>query len=342
MTEAQLLALLAWLSGNDGSVDHRATKQLGLSMSQLNRALALLTDAPAMGGQALLQVQDDGKRRTLWLTDAGRQACAAAAQGGAQPVAALRIDADGAAKREEWLAEEVPVALVYNGISHAVMMASPLDLDDFALGFSLSEGIIEHPGELLDCDITSSAQGISVELQILEARFQALKQRRRALTGRTGCGLCGQESLDGAIRPVARVDAGWRVHADTVRAGMAALAAQQPLNAQTGAVHAAGWWRDGTLIVREDVGRHNALDKLIGAIARQPERDGVLLMTSRASYEIVHKAAAAGIAVVAAISAPTALAVQLADEAGITLAGFVRGERMTVYSHPQRIVAERH
>jgi formate dehydrogenase accessory protein FdhD len=340
VTEVQLQALLVWLTEHDGSVDHRATKQLGLSMSQLNRALALLTDAAALGGQPWVRTQDDGQRRTLWLTDAGRQVCATTTRAGAMVVHALRIDAAGTAEREEWLAEEVPVALVYNGISHAVMMASPLDLEDFALGFSLSEGIIEQAGELLDCEISSSVQGISVGLQIREARFQALKQRRRALTGRTGCGLCGQESLEGAIRPVAKVEADWQVHADVVRAGMAALAAQQPLNVQTGAAHAAGWWRHGVLIVREDVGRHNALDKLIGAIARQPERDGVLLMTSRASYEIVHKAAAAGIAVVAAISAPTALAVQLADEAGITLAGFVRGERMTVYSHPQRIVCE--
>jgi len=255
-----------------------------------------------------------------------------------QPLGAIRIDHGQAQPRTEILAEETAVALVYNGISHAVMMASPLDLEDFALGFSLTEGIIQKPGELLDIELVAAENGITVEIQITEQRFAQLKQVRRNLAGRTGCGLCGQDSLESAIRPVAQVVNPVCLAYQDVLQAMEHLCALQPLNNATGAAHAAGWWRDGQILVREDVGRHNALDKVIGAAARTVARDGVLVISSRASYEIVHKAAAAGFGIVAAISAPTALAVRLAREAGVTLVGFVRGERMTIYSHDGRIV----
>ncbi|GGP26255.1 formate dehydrogenase accessory sulfurtransferase FdhD [Silvimonas amylolytica] len=253
-------------------------------------------------------------------------------------VEALRIDRGQSMARPETLAEEIPVALVFNGISHAVMMASPLDLEDFALGFSLTEGIIARPGELLDLEVVPLPTGVQVEMRIPEQRFAALKEQRRNLTGRTGCGLCGQDSLQHVIRPLSPVSTGAQVLFTDVLTAMDQLGALQPLNLATGAAHAAGWWYDGRITVREDIGRHNALDKLIGAVAHQPVRDGVLVISSRASYEMVHKAAAAGFAVLAAISAPTALAVRLAEETGLTLAGFVRGERLTVYSHPDRIL----
>ncbi|WP_035059169.1 formate dehydrogenase accessory sulfurtransferase FdhD [Andreprevotia chitinilytica] len=265
---------------------------------------------------------------------------------GIQQVQALRIERGEAVQRSELLAEETPVALVYNGISHAVMMASPLDLEDFALGFSLTEGIIAQPRELTDIEVQTSSAGISIEMRITEERFRQLKHVRRTLAGRTGCGLCGQDSLEAAIRPItpasSAVSANLTVDSASVQRALQALTVLQPLNAATGAVHAAGWWRGEEMWVREDVGRHNALDKLIGATARHvpPEgRDGLLVMTSRASYEIVHKAAAAGFVIVATISAPTALAVRLADEAGMTLIGFARDERMTVYSHAGRMTA---
>ena len=256
---------------------------------------------------------------------------------GVQQVAALRIDRGQAQHLTEQVAEETAVALVFNGISHAVMMASPLDLEDFALGFALSEGIITQPGELIDLEVVPGRDGIAVEITLIEAKFQQLKQVRRSMTGRTGCGLCGYESLDAAIRPIQHVVSEQRIAAAQVSAAMALLQQTQPLNAATGATHVAMWWQASGVLSREDVGRHNALDKLIGATARMPGRDGMVVMSSRASYEIVHKAAAAGFNTVAAVSAPTALAIRMAEQAGVTLIGFARGERLTLYTHPQRI-----
>lgn len=260
---------------------------------------------------------------------------------GTATVHAMRIDGGTATGRHETLALEVPVACVYNGLSHAVMMASPLDLEDFGLGFSLSEGILARPGELLDIEIVEQADGIALDMRIIESRFQALKDVRRNLTGRTGCGLCGVDSLAAAVRPVKPVTRTRTVQPGEIARAMCRIAELQPLNHATGAIHAAGLALGGELRVREDVGRHNALDKLIGALARESvdASAGILVISSRASYEMVHKAASAGIAIVAAISAPTALAVQIADEAGITLIGFAREQRMTVYSHPDGIVA---
>lgn len=242
---------------------------------------------------------------------------------------------------DETLAEEVPVALVYNGISHTVMLATPSDLEDFAIGFSLSECIVGRAGEILDLEIVERARGIEIEMQVTAERAQLLKQHRRSMAGRTGCGLCGSESLDQLARRAARVDTASVLCSGAVARAQAQIQSRQELFQLTGAVHAAAWCNaSGDIeILREDVGRHNALDKMIGARARgrQAFGEGFVLMTSRASYEIVQKSAAVGIAVVAAVSAPTGMAVRVAVESGVTLVGFARGERHCVYSHPERI-----
>lgn len=241
----------------------------------------------------------------------------------------------------EVVAEEVPVALVYNGISHAVMLATPQHLEDFAIGFSLSECIVGRPGEIQDLEIVEQVNGIEVHMQLSGERAHALKLHRRTLAGRTGCGLCGTESLDQLAKRVATVRSSAVLNEGALPRALAALQEMQPLFHVTGAVHAAAWCGfDGDVkLLREDVGRHNALDKLIGSLAarRIGFESGFVLITSRASYEIVQKAAAVGIAVVAAVSAPTGLAVRVAVESGVTLIGFVRGERHCVYSHPERV-----
>ena len=242
---------------------------------------------------------------------------------------------------DEIVAEEVPVALVYNGISHAVMLATPLDLEDFALGFSLSECIVERSGEIHDLEIVERDNGIEIQMQLSAERAHVLKEHRRTLAGRTGCGLCGTASLDQLARRAATVRSSVMLSPGALPRALSALQGTQHLFDLTGAVHAAAWcdFDGGIHRVREDVGRHNALDKLIGSLAseRRAFDGGFVLMTSRASYEIVQKAAAVGIAVVAAVSAPTGMAVRVAIDSGVTLIGFARGERHCVYSHPERV-----
>ncbi|MDB5757901.1 MAG: fdsC [Burkholderia sp.] len=255
------------------------------------------------------------------------------------PVTVLRHGL--ASQSSETVVEEVPVAMVYNGISHAVLLATAMDLEDFGLGFSLAEGILSRPAELHDIDVVQTVQGITLHMTIASGAMHALKLRRRSLAGRTGCGLCGTESLEQVMRPTVPVETGGGVAASAIHAAMAALKDSQVLHHATGAVHAAGWagWDGRLVLTREDVGRHNALDKLVGAMARQgcDARDGFAVVTSRASYEMVQKAASAGIRLLAAISAPTALAVRLAEHSGVTLAGFVRQDRQVVYAHAQRV-----
>lgn len=239
------------------------------------------------------------------------------------------------------VAEEIPVALVYNGLSHAVMLATPSDLEDFALGFSLTEGILNSPEELYGCDVTPEATGIRVELEIASERLWALKEKRRTLTGRTGCGLCGTETLAQAIRMPPPVNSEAQFDIATLYAAFSQMEQQQVLQKATGATHAAAWLnKEGEVtLIREDVGRHNALDKLIGALVRQNIEiaTGGVIVTSRASYEMVQKAAGAGIGLLAAISAPTALAVRIAQNTRLTLAGFVRNNGHVLYAHPERI-----
>lgn len=251
------------------------------------------------------------------------------------PLAALdavRFDGDAQRPLRETLAEETPVALLYNGVPHVVMMATPADLTDFALGFSLSEGIVGTADELEVVDVLPRERGVAMHLSVPSARFEALQARRRALVGRSGCGLCGAEALDSAIAPVRAVAGGTSLGRQAVSAAFARLAGAQPWNAECGALHAAAALGPDRWLVREDVGRHNALDKAIGAASREAWRPEALLVTSRASYELVHKCAQAGVPLLAAVSAPTALAVRLAREAGLTLVAFARGERMTVYA----------
>lgn len=239
------------------------------------------------------------------------------------------------------VAEEVPVALLYNGRPHVVMLATPLDLEDFALGFSLTEGIVAAASELQSVRVLNRAEGIEVRIRIPEQCCDRLSDRERNLAGRTGCGLCGTASLRQAVRHPVPVNSPLRVSSSDLHRALDELPEHQPLNRLTGAVHAAAWVLPGRGIqsVREDVGRHNALDKLIGSLVRaQVDRGtGFVIVTSRASYEMVQKCAAAGIGLMAAISAPTGLAIRLAEEAQVTLIGFARRGLHTVYAHAQRV-----
>ena len=258
------------------------------------------------------------------------------------PVRSLRAGqwVDG----QDSVVEEVPVALEYNGISHAVMMATPTDLEDFACGFSVTEGIVNSVAQIHDMEWLPSAQGHTLRLTIAASCFAGLKERRRNLTGRTGCGLCGTESLDQAVRLPAPLAKPHTFSAAAVARAMAGMREQQVLLAATGASHAAAWCNatGEIVLLREDVGRHNALDKLVGALLRavQPVDSGFIVVTSRASYEMVQKTATAGVSLLAAVSGVTALAVQVAQEAGVTLLGFTRGQDASVYSHPERFILD--
>lgn len=246
-------------------------------------------------------------------------------------------------ERLDDVADESPIVLIYNGHPFAVMMASAQDLEDFALGFSLSERIVERLDDIRIHSITPQLEGISIELEIPAAALEALQTRRRSLEGRSGCGVCGSQMLESVLRPPPPVQADLRISVESLRRAMAGLREQQWLNARTGATHAAGWADSQGRIacVREDVGRHNALDKLIGALARDgiDARQGFIVISSRASYEMVMKAAQTGVGLLAAISAPTTLAVALAHNAGMTLIGFAREDGQAVYSHPQRLLS---
>jgi len=262
--------------------------------------------------------------------------------GYAEPVRArafTRLDG-GAAEGAAPVAEEVPIAFVYNGRPHVVMMGTPADLEDFAAGFSLTEEIVGGLEEITRLEVVRHAQGIELQLTIPERAAERLERRGRQLVGQTGCGLCGVETVAEALRPPRRLPAG---RAPVSRAALwraeAALPGLQRWNAETGALHAAAWADDaGTpAIVREDVGRHNALDKVIGALARggRTAGTGFLVVTSRASYEMVQKATVAGARLLAAVSRPTGLAVRLAEASGLTLVALLRGRTANVYAHPE-------
>ena len=244
------------------------------------------------------------------------------------------------------LPEETPVAITYNRISHAVMMATPADFHDFALGFTLNERIVSDPSEIAEIEILAAPRGaVELRLWIAEDRMEALDHRRRHLTGAMGCGLCGLDSLEEATRPPPAVPGGLTLHAEDIAAACAALAPAQALSRLTRAVHAAGYWapRRGLVALREDVGRHNALDKLAGALVGAGDRasGGVLVMTSRVSIELIQKAAVMGVQILAAVSAPTLLAVREAEAIGMTLIGVARDDGFEVFTHPQRILGAR-
>lgn len=262
---------------------------------------------------------------------------------GARALPVRRVRGGHSAELLDWVADEVPVALEYNGVSHAVMLATPLDLEDFALGFSLSEGILQGPDELYGVEEQPGPQGITLKLEIASGAFARLKERRRTLAGRTGCGLCGTESLAHVARdlPALPATGGQVLLQEAIAHAMSQFCEQQTLQQATGAVHAAAWCSaDGELRwLREDVGRHNALDKLIGALARMGVQasEGFIAVTSRASFEMVQKTAMAGVPLLAAVSAPTSFAVATATQAGMTLVGFARGQDLVVYCHPERL-----
>jgi FdhD protein len=242
---------------------------------------------------------------------------------------------------QDWIADEVPVALIFNGISHAVMLATPHDLEDFALGFGLTEGILEDAAELYGVEVAADPAGVRVELEVSSACFARLKTRRRTLSGKTGCGLCGTESLEQVEPPLAALEpCATPLRPEAIAAALRAMPGRQLLQQRTGATHAAAWCAyDGDVrFVREDVGRHNALDKLIGAMVADglDPRDGFACITSRASVEMVRKAVAAGITALIAVSAPTARAVATARASGLALAGFARGDELVLYADADR------
>jgi FdhD protein len=236
--------------------------------------------------------------------------------------------------------EETAVAMTYDRVTFAVMMASPLDLEDFAIGFSLSEGIVERLDEILGLEIVPLEAGIECRMILAAGKREALEVRRRRLAGPVGCGLCGVDSLEAAVRMARPVAAPARLPAEHIRAAFRALPALQILNRETRAVHAAAFLSgDGTILVREDVGRHNALDKLIGAAARRGLHgaDGAVLLTSRVSIELIQKAAMMGCGILAAVSVPSARAVRDAAAAGMTLIAVARDDGFEIFTHPERI-----
>ncbi len=243
--------------------------------------------------------------------------------------------------RLDEVAEEVPVALVYNGISHVVMMASPKDLEYFALGFSLSEGIIESPRDIFGMDVVPSCNGLEVQIELSSRRFMGLKERRRALAGRTGCGVCGVEQLNDIGKPVQPLPFTQTFDLNKLDDALRHLNDFQPVGQLTGCTHAAAWMLPSGELVggHEDVGRHVALDKLLGRRSQEGEswQQGAVLVSSRASYEMVQKSAMCGVEILFAVSAATTLAVEVAERCNLTLVGFCKPGRATVYTHPQRL-----
>ena len=266
----------------------------------------------------------------------GQSAAAVSAE-----VAVQRWTRGATTRTTDQVAEEMPVALVYHDVPHVVMLATPADLEDYAVGFTLSEGLVERADEIRGVEVVQGEASADVKISVAWERFTQLLQRRRNLAGRTGCGLCGAETAEDAIRECPAVPAGVTLSAAELHAAMAQLSGRQPINARTGSVHAAAWVvpGEGIKVVREDVGRHNALDKTIGALARAKTdfASGYMLITSRASYEMVQKCATVGIPFLVALSAPTAFAVRLAQRTGLTLVAFARADQHVVYAHPHRI-----
>ncbi|UWU95329.1 formate dehydrogenase accessory sulfurtransferase FdhD [Bradyrhizobium sp. CB1015] len=263
-------------------------------------------------------------------------------------VAVQAIDRDiwrnGAASEGTRLVpEETPLGLTYNGGTYAVMMGTPQNLEDFAIGFSVSEGIVKSVDDIKSLDVVRLDDGIELRMWLASEDAARINQRRRHIAGPTGCGICGVESIAEAVRPAAIVPDGQTFTPEQVMAAMQAIAPLQSINLQTRAVHAAAFWspRGNIVALREDVGRHNALDKLAGALARSrtEPHDGMVLLTSRVSVEMVQKTAAIGAPVMVAVSAPTALAVRTAEAAGITLIAIARQDGFEVFSHGGRIVA---
>jgi FdhD protein len=250
---------------------------------------------------------------------------------------------DGVSEGTRAIPEETAIALTYNGGTYAVMMGTPRNLRDFAVGFSLSEGIVQSADEIEQLDVVDLDDGIELRIWLAYTKADRIAVRRRYIAGPTGCGLCGIDSIAEAVRPAAIVRLGREFSPQQIMIAMQAIATLQKVNIETRAVHAAAFWTParGIIALREDVGRHNALDKLAGALALEKVTtdDGMVLLTSRVSVEMVQKTATIGAPLMAAVSAPTALAVRMADAAGITLAAVARADGFEVFTHPQRIAA---
>ena len=251
---------------------------------------------------------------------------------------------DGDVERvADQVAEELPVALVFNGVPHVVMLATPANLEDLAVGFTLSESIVDSPKEIVSVESSiRDDRTLEVRIGITASKLSELLRRQRNLTGRTGCGLCGAQTVEDAIRQPAPVQGGVNVDARSLHDALRDLRDRQEINLRTGSVHAAAWVLpdSGIKLVREDVGRHNALDKVIGAVIRAGGdfKYGYFVVTSRASYEMVQKAVTVGGTLLAAVSAPTAFAIRMAETAGLTLIGFAREHQHVVYAHPSRLI----
>jgi FdhD protein len=252
--------------------------------------------------------------------------------------------AGAAGAGERSVPEETPVALTYGRQTHAVMLATPSDLEDFAVGFSLTEEIVQSPADILELEVLTSELGVELRMDLREERQTGFLRRRRSLVGATGCGLCGMESLSAVAQAAPQVRGDLTMTPAMIASAMAAMAPAQTLNRETRAVHAAGFWmpKSGLVALREDVGRHNALDKLTGALARQGIKgcDGAVLLTSRVSVEMVQKTARLGATIVIAVSAPTALAIRTAEQCGLTLVAIARDRDFEIFTHPERIGAK--
>jgi FdhD protein len=253
----------------------------------------------------------------------------------------VRLDGDNASEMAAPVATEVPVAFVYGGRTYVVMMCTPADLEDLAVGFSVTEGIVRAASDVRRVEVVRHSRGVELQIDIPAGDAERLSSRGRAISGRTGCGLCGVDAIEDVLRVPAKIDVNLAVDAEALWRAAAALDERQPWNLATHAIHAAAWAEpSGALrVVREDVGRHNALDKVLGALARAgiDASAGFLVVTSRASYELVLKAAASRVALLAAVSRPTSLAIRLADDVGLTLVGLLRGRSANVYAHPERV-----
>ncbi len=253
----------------------------------------------------------------------------------------VRWDHGTRTEREDLVAEEAPVTIVYNGIPHVVMMTTPTNLIDFTLGFSITEGLIPSPAHLTAIACVPHERGIEMQATVSPECMEVIEGRTRRLSGRTGCGVCGSDSVDAVLRPVARVPDGGTVPGAAIHRALDGMVAQQELNRSAGAVHAAGWatLEGEVTLVREDVGRHNALDKLIGAALTRgiDPATGFVVVTSRASFEMVHKTAMLGASLLVTVSGATALAVRMAHQANLTLCGFTRKDSHTVYTHAWRV-----